>query len=230
MDRHFDALLAGLKSELTRMSALAEGMIGAAIALLVERDESAIAAIREHEGQVNRLQIQIDEDCLTLIALHQPAASDLRFILGAAKTNTELERLADQAVNICDKAEWLLREPQLKPYDILPRMAAIACGMLRDSLHAYVNRDVQQARGVLARDDEVDGLKRTVTEELIGIMQKDSGAVRRSVALLLIARNLERIGDHATNIAENAIFVAEGKDIRHRAEMEDGSRAGHLPS
>jgi phosphate transport system protein len=197
------------------MSALAESMTAAAIRLLVSRDENAIAPIRAHEAQVDQMQIDIDEVCLTLIALHQPAAGDLRFLLAAAKTNAELERLADQAINICNKAEWLLTVPPLKPLEILPRMADIAAAMLRESLHAYVNRDAARARGVPVRDDELDRLKREVTDELIGMMEKDPSCVRRAAALLLIARNLERIGDHAVNIAENTIFVAEGKDIRH---------------
>ena len=221
MDRRFDELLAELKRELTRMSALAETMITAAIRLLVNRDATTIKPIREHEEQVDRMQMQIDEMCVNMIALHQPAAGDLRFIFGAAKTNTELERLADLAINICNKAERLLTDPPIKPFEILPRMASIASLMLRDSLHAYVTRDVQKAREVLIRDDELDRLKEQVTAELVDIMERDPAAIQRALALILITRNLERIGDHATNIAENAIFVAEGKDIRHRVELRD---------
>ena len=163
--------------------------------------------------------------CLTLIALHQPAASDLRFIMGAAKTNAELERLGDQAVNVCQKAERLLEEPPLKPFDILPRMATVAREMLKDSLDAYVTRDVEKARDVLRRDDEVDRMKKDITDELLGYMTGNAAVARRALDLILVARNLERIGDHATNIAENAIFVVEGRDVRHHMEekKEGGS-------
>lgn len=215
MERHFDEQLQTLKLHLTKMSALAETMIADAVKALVERNESVIPLIHEREAQVNHLQIEIDEMCLTLIALHQPAAGDLRFILGAAKTNAELERLADQAVNICDKAEQLLKEPPLKPFVIIPEMATIARGMVRDSLHAFVNRDVDKAREVLLRDDELDERKSRITVELSDFMARESSTVSRALALVLIARNLERIGDHATNIAENTIFVVEGRDIRH---------------
>ena len=217
MERHFDEQLQALKLHLIKMSALAETMIADAVRALVERDPAGIPGVYQREVQVNRMQIEIDETCLTLIALHQPAAGDLRFILGAAKTNAEVERLADQAVNICDKAEKLLALPPLAVFPAIPRMAVIAREMLHDSLHAYVNRDGDKARAVLLRDDEVDALKARITVELIETMQQDPSTVARGVYLLLIARNLERIGDHATNIAENAIFVAEGRDIRHHA-------------
>lgn len=215
MERHFDEQLQGLKLHLMKMSALAETMIGDAVKALVQRDASLIPLVYEREVQVNRMQIEIDETCLTLIALHQPAAGDLRFIMGAAKTNSDLERLADQAVNICNKAERLLREPPLRPFVIIPEMARIAREMLRDSLHAFVNRDVSKAREVLLRDDQVDQMKAEITVEMAAFMAQDSSVVTRALDLILIARNLERIGDHATNIAENTIFVVEGRDIRH---------------
>lgn len=215
MERHFDESLQALKLQLIKMSALAEVMIGEAVKALVEQDEKVIATVLKREKEVNHLQVVIDEMCLTLIALHQPAAGDLRFILGATKTNSDLERLADQAVNIVDKAEKLLKEPPLKSFAIIPRMASLARAMVRDSLHSFVNRDAKQARDVLVRDDEVDELKREITVELSEFMTRDPASVSRALALILIARNLERIGDHATNIAENTIFVVEGRDVRH---------------
>jgi phosphate transport system protein len=220
MERHFDEQLQALKLQLIKMSALAESMIGDAVKALVERDESVFSLIRQREIQVNRLQIEIDEMCLTLIALHQPAAGDLRFIMGAAKTNADLERLADQAVNISDKAEELIKQPPLRPFVIIPEMATIARGMVRDSLHAFVNRDVDKARDVLARDDQLDERKARITVELSEYMAKESSTVSRALALILISRNLERIGDHATNIAENTIFVVEGRDIRHHGAQK----------
>jgi len=218
MERHFDELLADLKHSLVKMSALAETMICDAIAILVKKDGSILPNIAAKEDQVNELQVAIDEKCLTLIALHQPAASDLRFILGSAKTNTDLERLADQAVNISDKAVKLINEPPAKSFAIISRMAELARDMLRDSLHAYINRDVAKAREVLQRDDEVDGLKREVTTEMIEFISGNPGRAKYAMEIILIARNIERIGDHATNIAENIIFVVEGRDIRHHSE------------
>lgn len=215
MERHFDEALQGLKLQLMKMSALAEAMIGEAVKVLVERDEKVIATVYEREKEVNRLQVAIDEVCLTLIALHQPAAGDLRFILGAAKTNSDLERLADQAVNIVDKAKKLIEEPPLRPFSIIPKMATLARGMVRDSLHAFVNRDTNQSRDVLTRDDELDECKSKITVELSEFMRRDPASIPQALALILIARNLERIGDHATNIAENTIFVVEGRDVRH---------------
>jgi phosphate transport system protein len=220
MERHFDEQLQALKLQLIKMSALAESMIGDAVKALVERDESVFPVITQRETQVNRLQIEIDEMCLTLIALHQPAAGDLRFIMGAAKTNADLERLADQAVNISDKAEELIKQPPLRPFVIIPEMATIARGMVRDSLHAFVNRDVAKARDVLVRDDQLDERKARITVELSEYMAKESSTVSRALALILISRNLERIGDHATNIAENTIFVVEGRDIRHHGAQK----------
>jgi phosphate transport system protein len=216
MDRHMDELLDGLKGQLLRMAALAELMIADAVRMLVERDRSVEESIRAHEHEVNQLQVEIDESCLNLIALHQPAAGDLRFILGASKTNCDLERLADQAINIADKALRLIDAPTVTAFDILPRMATLARAMVKDSLHAFVNRDVQKSRAVLVRDDELDDLKREVTDKLVSIMTTDPARIRAAMDLALVARNLERIGDHATNIAENTIFVVEGRDIRHQ--------------
>jgi phosphate transport system protein len=220
MDRHFDEQLAALKRQLLKMSALAESMIADAVAVLVQRDAAVAPLIRQREEAVNQMQLDIDEACLTLIALQQPAAGDLRFILGAVKTNAELERLADQAINILDKAERLLRQLPLMPFIIIPEMALVARGMLKDSLHAFVNLDIEKARNVLTRDDQVDAMKAKITVELAEFMTRDPSTVDRALALVLVARNLERVGDHATNIAENAIFVAEGRDIRHHAESK----------
>jgi len=167
MERHFDEQLQELKSHLMRMSAMAEVMIADAVKSVVERDAHAIPPVYEREELVNQMEMEIDESCLTLIALHQPAAGDLRFIMGAVKTNAELERLADEAVNIVQKAEHLLNAPQLKPFEIIPEMAAIARGMVRDSLRAFVGRNVDLAREVLLRDDQLDALKAKIAVNLI---------------------------------------------------------------
>ena len=220
MERHFDEQLQALKNHLMKMSAMAEVMIADAVKSVVERDAHAIPPVYEREELVNQMEMEIDESCLTLIALHQPAAGDLRFIMGAVKTNAELERLADEAVNIVQKAEHLLNAPQLKPFEIIPEMAAIARGMVRDSLRAFVSRNVDLAREVLLRDDQLDALKAKIAEVLTAYMTQDCAAVPRALDLLLISRYLERIGDHATNIAEITIFVVEGLDVRHHADQK----------
>jgi phosphate transport system protein len=218
MERHFDEQLNELKTRLNRMSALAEFMIADALKVLVHRDRAPAAAVARHEEEVNRLQVEVDELCLTLIATHQPVAGDLRFLLGAVKTNSDLERLADLAVNVCEHGCVLLDASPVKPFVIIPEMAALASGMVKDSLHAYVNRDPTLARQVLARDDQVDERKRRVTAELAEHIRHFPETAVAAVDLILVAHNLERIGDHATNIAENTIFVVQGKDIRHNRE------------
>ena len=218
MERHFDEQLKELKQQLIKMCALAETMIGDAIKALVQRDATALPFILQHEAAVNRLQVEIDEMCFTLIALHQPTASDLRFILGAAKTNTDLERLADQAINISNKAERLMQHAPLKPFVIIPQMTDLARGMVRDSLHAYVNRQSEMAREVIRRDEQLNTLKKEINAEMLEFMQHHPATVPYALDIVLVAHNLERIGDHAKNIAENAVFVIEGKDIRHGPE------------
>jgi phosphate transport system protein len=222
MKRAFDEELARLKHEITKMSALAETMIQDAIKVLVDRDGGSAAEIREREHLVNVMQVEIDEQCLELIALHQPAARDLRFILGAGKTNAEIERLADKAIEILKKAEGLIREPPLTDLIAIPKMSKLATEMLKDSLHAFISGDVVKARTILMRDDELDQMYTVVTQKMAEFMSKDSTTVSRALALLSIARSLERIGDHATNIAENTIFVVEGRDVRHH--MSDSQK------
>ena len=215
MQRRMDELLTQVKQKLLRMSALAETMILDAVRVLTEGKTDTLPRIEQHEAEVDRMQVEIDELCLDLIALHQPTAGDLRFILGAVKTNAELERLADQAINISHKAVRLTEAAPQAGTEVVRRMSALAVKMLNDSLHAYVNRDVVQARGVLTQDDELDRMKADITERVLPDIASGKASARQALDMLLMARNLERIGDHATNIAENAVFVAEGKDIRH---------------
>lgn len=224
MERHFDEQLDELKTSLVRMSALTELMIADALNVLAQHDATpCAAAVERHEEEVNALQIMMDEQCLMLMATHHPVAGDLRYLLGAVKTNSDLERLADLAVNICDKAQKLLQHLPVKPFIIIPEMGVIASAMVRDSLQAFVNRDVTLARAVLVRDDELDIRKQRVTDELVEYMQRFPETTAPGIDLVLVAHNLERIGDHATNIAENAIFVVQGKDIRHHAESRKRS-------
>lgn len=219
MERHFDEELAALKHTLVKMAGVAERMIGDAIHMLVDRDAAVFAAINEHERDVNQMQCAVDEMCIRLIALHQPAASNLRFILGCIKTNADIERLADQAVNVAQRAEHLIHEPPVTQFVIIPEMAAVATGMVRDSIHAYVNRNVDEARAVIARDRQLNEMKDETMVKMAEIMTKDPSTAHRCLDVAFVAHNIERMGDHAKNIAENAIFIAEGRDIRHHHEQ-----------
>lgn len=219
MERHFDTELIQLKQQLLKMGALAEAMIESAVKSLVERDSAKLEQIFQQEQEVNSLQLAVDEDCLRLMALYQPTAGDLRFLLGVTKINAELERLGDQAVNIGEIVDRLLKEPQLKPLIDIPKMAGIASSMVRDSLNAFVDRDIAKAQAVLLLDDQLDDLRNRVVEELIEFMTREPGSVSRAVQLISVARILERIGDHATNIAEAVIFVVQGRDIRHHSQQ-----------
>jgi len=230
MERHFDEQLESLKNQLMKMSAMAEVMIADAVRSVVERDASAISPVYEREELVNQMQVEIDETCLTLIALNQPAAADLRFLLGAVKTNAELERLADEAVNIVQKAEHLLKGEQVKPFEVIPEMAPIARSMVRDSLRAFVNRNSDLAREVLRRDDRLDDLRSKIADILTVCMTKTPELIPSALDLLLISRYLERIGDHATNIAENTIFVVEGVDVRHHADQKRAIKRLYAPN
>ncbi|MBI2789074.1 MAG: phosphate signaling complex protein PhoU [Elusimicrobia bacterium] len=217
MKRQFDADLEDLRGRLLRMGSLCEEMVHYAVKVVVDRDDSHLSKVQDWERQVNGLHIDIDEVCLRLIALHQPAAGDLRLIAAAIKINSDLERVGDQAVNIAETGVYLLKEPRIKLGDI-PRMVEVAAGMLKDSLDAFARGDVELARDVIRRDDEEDRLKSQTFNELVTLMQSDASAIQRGMDIILIARNLERIADHATNVAEDVIFMVLGKDIRHSVE------------
>jgi len=217
MKRHFDTDLEDLRGRLLRMGSLCEEMVHYAVKVVVDRDDSHLSKVQDWERQVNALHIEIDEVCLRLIALHQPAAGDLRLIAAAIKINSDLERVGDQAVNIAETGVYLLKEPKIKLGDI-PRMVEVAAGMLKDALDAFSRGDVELARDVIKRDDEEDRLKSQTFNELVTLMQRDASAIQRGMDIILVARNLERIADHATNVAEDVIFMVLGKDIRHSAE------------
>jgi phosphate transport system protein len=216
--RHFDEELDLLKQKLVFMASLAESMIYKAIKSLIERENSLIQEVNKDEEKVNLLQIEIDELCLRLLALKQPMATDLRFITSAMKINSELERIADMAVNITERATVLIKQPQLKPYIDIPRMADLAQKMVKDSLDSFIKQDVDLARSVLIRDDKIDALKDQIFRELLTFMISDNSSIPRALELILVSRHLERIGDHATNIAEDVIYLVQGKDIRHHIE------------
>ena len=208
-----------LKSQLLTMGGLVENRIHRAVDSLIHRKEIEAQKVIESDVEINDLQIEIDERCLKILATQTPVAVDLRFIAAAMKINSDLERMGDQAVNIAENTLKCLDKPPLKPFIDLPRMAALAQEMTRDALDAFVRRDAELARDVLRRDDVVDDLKDQVFRELLTYMMADPGTIERALSLILISRNLERVADHATNIAEDVIFLVEAKDVRHhRAE------------
>jgi phosphate transport system protein len=215
MQRHFHEELESLKQTLLAMGALVEEQIHHAMRALVERDDELVRAVMERERDVDAYDSEIDEKCVELLALHQPAAGDLRFITTAMKIVTDLERIGDQAVNIVQRAVDLNREPQLKPYIDLPRMADKVQAMVKESLDAFVARDTALARRVLKEDPAVDELNQQVFRELLTFMMEDPRTIPRAIRLILIARFLERVGDHATNIAEMVIYLVESKLVRH---------------
>jgi len=215
MQRHFHEELDALKQTLLAMGALVEDQIRRVMRALVERDDALAREVIERDHQVNAYDVEVDEKCVELLARYQPAAGDLRFLTTAMKIVTDLERIGDQAVNIAQRALELNREPQLKPYIDLPRMAAKSQGMMKDSLDAFVARDAGLARDVCARDNEVDALKEQVFRELLTFMMSDPKTIARALHLILVSRFLERVADHATNIAEMVVYMIEGKIVRH---------------
>ncbi len=215
MQRHFDQELKDLKAKLLQMGGLVEDQIQGALRALVERDSVLAREVIENDHRVNTLDVEVDEDCLNLLALQQPTARDLRFITTAMKISTELERMSDLAENICERAIELNEEPQLKPYIDIPRMANAALEMVRDALDAFVASDSGLAREVCAADDFIDDLTGQLFRELLSFMLENPQTITRAIRITFIAKYLERIADHATNVAELVVYMVEGKIIRH---------------
>jgi phosphate transport system protein len=215
MIRHFDEELKELKEKILRMGGLVEDQIRGAIRALTERDSALARQIIENDLRVNALDVEVDEDCLRLLALHQPAARDLRFVTTTMKISTELERMSDLAENICERAIELNEEPQLKPYIDLPRMGNWTLRMVKESLDALVNQDTALARKVCADDDFVDNLTEQLFRELLSFMIENPQTISRAIRLTFIGKYIERIADHATNMAELVVYLVEGKIIRH---------------
>ncbi len=215
MLRHFDEELAALKSKLLQMGALVEEQIREALRALVDRDEDLARKVIINDRRVNTLDVEIDEACLELLALFKPAARDLGFITPAMKISTELERMSDLAENICERAIELNEEPQLKPYIDIPRMADKAMLMVWNSLDAFVKWDSELARKVLDDDDEVDEFTEQIFRELLSFMIENPQTIPRAMRLSFIAKYIERIADHATNIGELVVYMVEGRIIRH---------------
>jgi phosphate transport system protein len=219
MQRHFDEKIQELLEKLMVMGSLAESMIQAALRTLIERDETLCDEVHRREMEVNELQIEVDDRAVKLTALQQPVGTDVRFLFMASRIASELERIGDQAVNICQNAHHVLEAPPLKPIVDLPMMGDIAERMVRDSLESLVRKDCSLANHVLEEEKKVDAFRDQIFRILLTHMMADPGTIQRALGLILISRNLERVGDHATNIAEEVIYLVEGREVRHRHEM-----------
>jgi phosphate transport system protein len=217
MARQKEQEIEALKERVLKMGSLVEESIRRSIKALVDRDRQLALAVIDGDAIVNNLDVEIEEDCIRFLALWQPTGSNLRFVTTAIKIITDLERMGDLAVDICERAVELLDEPQLKPYIDIPRMAEAAQKMLKDSLDAFVARDADLALRVCQADDFVDNLNQQLFNELLMYMLRDPKNIGRAVRLTYIAKYLERIADHATNIAEMVVYQAKGKMIRHMA-------------
>ena len=215
--RHFQEDLDTLKQRLLTMGGLAEERVRESVRSLTDRDAAAIDGVLNGDEPINDLHMEVDDRCFKLLALHQPMAADLRVIVAAVKINTDLERVGDLAVNIAEAGKRYLQHPPVKPLIDIPRMGDLAQKMLRDALDAFVRRDMMLAEAVLAADDALDGLKSQIFRELLTYMLQTPETIEPALDLILISRHLERIGDHATNIAEDVIFMVSAKDVRHHA-------------
>src|SRR5438874_517201 len=214
---HFQEELEQLKARLLEMGGLAEDRVRSAVKALVDRDASLVDAVLAGDQPINQLHIEIDGRCFSMLALHQPMAVGLRAIMSAVKINTDLERVGDLAINIAEAVLRYLGHALVKELIDIPRMSDIAQAMLRDALDAYVRRDMMLAQAVLDQDDTLDALKTEVFRELLTYMLRDAQTIEPALDLILISRHLERIGDHATNIAEDVIFMVSARDVRHHA-------------
>ena len=216
--RHFQNELEQLKAKLLEMSALVESAIYRSVQGVVEKNEELARQVIKNEGRVNQLEIEIDDMAISLLALQAPMAADLRLITAAIKINNDLERMGDLSVSMAEGAIALISEPVIRPLIDIPHIAALAQGMVRKALDAFVSRDAELARSVLASDDAVDNLRTASYHELTSFMENNPSQIPQALRLLSVVRNLERIADHATNIAEDVLFLVKGIDVRHQNE------------
>ena len=221
MERKFDRKLAKLKKRLLKMSDLVENSINLSVRALEEKKPKLAEQIIKSDKKIDKLEVEIDDLCLKLLALYQPQASDLRFITSMMKINNDLERIGDLSVNIAEQAIKLVKLPLLKPLIDLPKMAMAVQKMLKDSLTAFVNEDSELAMEVCKRDDEIDNLNDQIFRELLTYMIKDSDSIERAVGLILVGRHLERIADHTTNICEDIIYMVAGQNIKHHINEDN---------
>jgi phosphate transport system protein len=217
--RHFEEQLDDLRKMLLQMSGLVESAIYRSVHALVERDEELAQQVLNNESRINRMEIEIDDLAIALLALEQPVAKDLRFLTSAIKINNDLERMADLAVNIVERALDLMHEPAVSASVDIPQMATLVESMVRKVLDSFVRKESDLARSVLTSDDEVDDWRDTIYRQMIKYMQENPNLIPQCVSMMFVARNLERIADHATNIAEDVLFLIEGIDVRHHAEV-----------
>ena len=219
--RHFTVELEELNAKLLEMAGLVESAINRSVRSLVDQNKELAEQVIRDEPKINRMEMEIDGMATRLLALRQPVAKDLRFLTSALKINTDLERIGDLAQHIAERSLSLMHHPLVKPMVDIPSMATLVQSMLLKVLDAFVKGDEAEARAVLLADDEVDALRDAVYTELLATMQRDPGVVPAAVDLIFVARNLERIGDHATNIAEDVVFLIKGVDVRHHAEAAE---------
>lgn len=216
--RHFEQELELLKGKLLEMSALVESAVYRSVQGVVEKNEELAQQVIRNEGRVNQLEIEIDDMAISLLVLQQPLAADLRLVTAAIKINNDLERMGDLAVNIAESALSLMKDPVIRPLIDIPHIAGLAQSMVRKALDAFVNRDTELARSVLASDDAVDNMRTASYHELISFMENNPQQISQALYLLSVVRNLERIADHSTNIAEDVLFLVKGIDVRHHNE------------
>ena len=216
--RHFVEELETLQGRLLEMGSLVESGVHQSVLALVENSEELAQQVLRNEDRINRFEVEIDEMAVRLLALQQPMARDLRLITAAIKINTDLERMGDLAVNIVERSIALMHRPRVKPLIDIPQMARTVESMVRKSLDAFVKREPELARSVLLSDDVVDRLRDSIHNELVEFMQNDPSIIPQAIDLILVARHLERIADHATNIAEDTLFLVKGIDVRHHLE------------
>jgi len=216
--RHFVEELDQLSHKLLEMCSLVESAVHRSISALTEQDLDAAEEVMRNEKRINQIEVEIDDFAINLLALHQPMAADLRLIIAALKINTDLERMGDLAMSIAQRAKSLISEQVITPMIDIPHIAGLVQSMVRKSLDSFVLRDAELARSVLASDTAVDNLRSASYHELISFMEHDSSGIRQAVDLISVVRNLERIADHATNIAEDVLFMVKGIDVRHHSE------------
>jgi phosphate transport system protein len=221
MKEHFGDLLERLRRQLIGMGAEVESQIRAAVEALVEGNATKARSVCERDPVVNDLEVRNEEDVVNILATQQPVASDLRLLVAAIRINADLERIGDHAVNIAEAAERLAGVKPFKPWIDIPHMAEVVRGMLRDALDAFVRRDPVLAKEVLLRDDVVDHKNLSIIRELLTYMAENPALISRSIEIMSISKNLERVADLATNIGEDAVFLAEGKQIKHHAESRN---------
>lgn len=216
--RHFVEELEQLKTKLLEMGSLVEASIQRSISAVTQKDRAAAEEVFRNEGRVNSIELEIDDFAIRLLALHQPMAADLRLIVAALKINTDLERMGDLSVSIAERAMSLMEGPVVKPMIDIPHIAGLVQSMVRKALDSFVMRDADLARSVLASDDAVDSLRTASYHELASFMEQNPANIQQALHLMSVTRNLERIADHSTNIAEDVLFLVKGIDVRHHAE------------